>query len=89
MIPPGEKIIETKTCRISGQEFHVTDKDLEFYDKVSPIFAGKKYSIPSPTLCPDERLRRRMIHRNEITFYKRSCDLTGKGIISLYSPQYT
>ena len=89
MIPPGEKIVETKKCRLSGQEFFVTDKDLEFYDKVSPIFAGTKYSIPSPTLCPDERLRRRMMYRNEITLYKRTCDLTGKAIISLYSPKYT
>ncbi|MEI6711115.1 MAG: hypothetical protein WCK88_02500 [bacterium] len=38
LIPPGEKIIETKKCRISGQEFFVTNKDLEFLDKVSPIF---------------------------------------------------
>jgi hypothetical protein len=37
-IPPGEKIIETKKCRLSGQEFFVTNKDLEFYDKISPIF---------------------------------------------------
>jgi hypothetical protein len=37
-IPPGEKIIETKKCRISDQEFIVTDKDLEFYEKVSPVF---------------------------------------------------
>ncbi len=88
MIPPGEKIIETKKCRLSGKEFIVTDKDLEFYDKISPIFSGKKYSISSPTLCPDERLRRRMMHRNEITLYKRICDLTGKGIISLYNPTY-
>ena len=39
IIPHGEKIIETKKCRISGKEFFVTDKDLEFYDKVSPVFA--------------------------------------------------
>jgi len=69
MLPPGEKIIETKKCRISGEEFFVTDKDLEFYDKVSPVFAGKKYSIPSPTLCPDERMRRRMCFRNNRHIY--------------------
>jgi len=67
----------------------VTDKDLEFYDKVSPVFAGKKYSIPSPTLCPDERLRRRMMFRNEITLYKKICDLTGKPIISLHNTTYS
>lgn len=38
ILPSGEKIFESKTCRISGQEFFVTDRDLEFYDKVSPIF---------------------------------------------------
>ena len=36
--PPGESIIETKKCRLSGKEFFVTDKDIKFYDKVSPIF---------------------------------------------------
>lgn len=38
IVPPGEKIVETKKCRISGQEFMVTDKDMEFYDKISPVF---------------------------------------------------
>ncbi len=65
MIPPGEKIVETKKCRLSGKEFFVTDKDLEFYDKISPVFAWQKYPIPSPTLCPEERMRRRLVWRNE------------------------
>ncbi len=85
-IPPGEKIVETKKCRISGQEFFVTDKDLEFYDKVSPIFGGKKYSIPSPTLCPEEREKRRLAFRNERNLYQRKCDKTEQDIISIYSP---
>ncbi|MFA6079993.1 MAG: hypothetical protein WC753_00740 [Candidatus Gracilibacteria bacterium] len=80
-LPPGEKIVETKKCRISGQEFIVTDKDLEFYDKISPIFAGKKYSIPSPTLCPDERMRRRMCFRNSRHLYFSS----EEGQLSTYS----
>ena len=85
-IPPNEKIIEKKLCRISGQEFFVTDKDLEFYDKISPVFAGQKYLIPSPTLCPEERQRRRLTFRNERKFYHRKCDKTGNQIISIYSP---
>jgi hypothetical protein len=90
-VPPGEKIIEKKNCRISGQEFFVTDKDLEFYEKISPVFSGKKYLIPSPTLSPDERLRRRLSQRNERNFYHRKCDLTGKQFISMYdsSSPYT
>ena len=90
-IPPNEKIIETKKCRISGQEFFVTDKDLEFYDKISPVFSDKKYLVPSPTLCPDERQRRRLCQRNERNFYHRKCDFSGKQFISMYdsSSPYT
>jgi len=85
-IPPGENIIETKKCRISGKDFFVTNRDLEFYEKISPVFAGKKYLIPSPTLCPDERQRRRLSFRNERKFYHRKCDKTGNQMISIYSP---
>jgi hypothetical protein len=62
----------------------VTDKDLEFYDKVSPVFSGKKYSIPSPTLCPEERLKNRLSWRNERNLYKRKSSLSEKEIISIY-----
>lgn len=85
-IPPGEKIVETKKCRISGKSFSITDKDLEFYDKISPNFGANKYSIPTPTLCPEERQRRRLAFRNERKFYHRKCDKTGNQMISIYSP---
>lgn len=69
----------------------MTDKDAELYDKISPVFAGQKYLIPSPTLCPDERQRKRLSFRNERKLYHRKCDKTGNQIISIYSPdkQYT
>ena len=35
----NEKNIEEKTCKQCSTIFHITDKDLEFYEKVSPIFA--------------------------------------------------
>jgi hypothetical protein len=51
-----EKIVETKTCRHCGESFDITDKDLEFYEKVSPVFPlsqpfpqrekGEKENIP-------------------------------------------
>jgi hypothetical protein len=65
----------------------VTDKDLEFYDKISPIFGGKKYALPSPTLSPEERQRRRFAWRNEKKLYHRKCNKTGNQIISIYSPE--
>jgi hypothetical protein len=83
-IPPGETIIERKICSLSGQEFFVTDKDLVFYEKISPIFGGKKYSIPIPTLCPEERQRRRLSFRNARNVYMRPCSGTGKMIFSAY-----
>ena len=85
-IPSSEKLIETKTCTHCSASFPITDKDLEFYNKVSPVFAWKKYSIPAPTFCPNCRQQRRLSFRNERKLYKRKCDATGKDIISIYSP---
>lgn len=86
-IPPGEKIIETKKCQLSGKEFFVTDKDRELLTKVSPIFGRKTFILPTPSLCPEERQRRRLTFRNERKMYKSKCSKTGREIISLYSPE--
>jgi hypothetical protein len=67
----------TKTCLLSGQEFTITDEDLAFYEKMD---------VPTPTLCPEERLRRRLARRNERNLYRRKCDATEKNIISVYTP---
>ncbi|EKE26261.1 MAG: hypothetical protein ACD_4C00352G0001 [uncultured bacterium (gcode 4)] len=81
-----EKIIETKTCKHCQNKFNITDKDLEFYDKVSPIFNSIKFKIPTPNLCPDCRNQRRLSFRNERKLYHKKCDFTWKQIISIYSP---
>ena len=65
--------------------FEVTDEDLAFYDKVSPLFGGKKYLISPPTLCPDCRQQRRISFRNERYLYARTCNATKKPIIAMYS----
>lgn len=67
----------SRICKITGQQFQVTDREQQLLDKME---------IPLPTLCIDERLRRRLAHRNERTLYKNKCGLTGKSIVSLYSP---
>ena len=79
-----DPIVERKTCRLSGTSFAIFQSDLEFYDKISPSFNGKKYQIPTPTLCPEERSRRRMLFRNDRKLYKRKCDATGETIISMF-----
>ncbi|EKE26628.1 MAG: hypothetical protein ACD_4C00223G0004, partial [uncultured bacterium (gcode 4)] len=81
-----EKNIENKTCRHCQNIFDITDLDLEFYDKISPVFNSIKYPIPSPTLCPECRQIRRMSFRNERSIYKRKCDKTWKDTISIYNP---
>jgi hypothetical protein len=35
----NDPIIERKVCKASGQEFPIYQSDLDFYDKVSPVFA--------------------------------------------------
>ena len=82
-----EKTIQTKQCKHCQVSFDITDKDVEFYDKVSPTFAGKKYQIPTPTLCPDCRHQRRLVWRNERKLYHKKSDITGKNIISRFSPE--
>ena len=76
----------TQSCRSCKEAFEITDSDLAFYDKVSPVFAGKKEPIPPPTLCPRCRRRRRLVWRNEHALYNDTCDACGKDMISVYSP---
>lgn len=64
-----------KICVESGQEFEITDDDLKFYEKMG---------VPPPTLCPEERMRRRLAHRNERNFFRRQCDLCHQDIIAIY-----
>lgn len=75
-----------KICRVSGQKFDVSADDIQFLEKVSPVFQGKKYLIPAPTISPLERKRRRMAWRNGTKLYGDVCDLTGKSILSVFSP---
>lgn len=83
----NEQIIETKKCKSCEIEYNITDKDKDFYNRISPKFDGQKFEIPFPTLCPDCRQQRRLSWRNERNLYKRPCDATGKSIISVYSAE--
>jgi hypothetical protein len=52
----------------------IESDDFSFYEKIK---------VPPPTWCPDCRLLRRFIWRNEGIFYKRKCDLCSKNIITI------
>ncbi|MEK0337649.1 MAG: hypothetical protein QQN41_09485, partial [Nitrosopumilus sp.] len=70
---------ETKNCQSCSQEFRIEPEDFDFYEKVK---------IPIPTWCPDCRLQRRMLFRNERIMYKRRCNAPGhnEDMISIFSP---
>ena len=75
------------TCKQCASAFEISQNDLAFLEEVSPVFSGQKELIPSPTLCPDCRQRRRLNWRNERTLYRRTCSSTGKEIISVYAKE--
>lgn len=68
---------EMKQCQSCKAKFEISSEDFGFYEKMK---------VPPPTFCPDCRSRRRLLFRNERNLYRRKCDVTGKNIISIYSP---
>jgi len=82
----NDPIIEWRTCRVSGKQFAIYESDSKFYKKIWPLYWWQKFSVPLPTLCPEERMRRRLAWRNERTLYERKCDWSGGKIVSMYNP---
>lgn len=76
-----------KTCINCTSSFEITNDDLTFIERISPVIQGKKYLVPQPVLCPDCRLQERTCHRNERFLHKNISALSGKEIISLYNKQ--
>lgn len=75
-----------KFCRKCANSYEITADDLQFYDKISPVFGGKKYALPPPEACPECRMQRRLAHRNERKLYSRKCDLCNAEIVSIFHP---
>lgn len=67
---------EKRICKVTGKEFIVTAWDRAFYERMD---------VPPPTLCPEERLRRRMSFANQRNLYHRTCSGSGKKIISQFT----
>jgi hypothetical protein len=66
---------ETKTCQNCKHDFTIEPEDFDFYAKID---------VPAPTFCPECRMQRRMMFRNERTLYKRACDFTGKSMVAIF-----
>ena len=68
---------ETKQCQNCKQDFVIEPDDFAFYEKVK---------VSPPTWCPECRMQRRFVWRNERGLHKRKCGLCGKETISMYAP---
>lgn len=64
-------------CKQCKKDFQIIEQDKKFYEKMS---------VPEPLLCPACRREHLFIWRNQRTLYSRTCDKTGKQIISVFSP---
>ena len=64
-------------CKQCTTGFTITPADEKIY---------KKMNVPSPTLCPDCRQQRRIAWRNDRHYYKNTCHLCKKKLISIYAP---
>ncbi len=67
---------KNKTCQNCEDDFTIDPEDFEFY---------KKIEVPEPTFCPECRLQRRNLFRNERKLYKRKCNFSEKEIFSMYN----
>jgi len=77
--------IDMPICKQCSSAFEITKDDIAFYEKVSPVFQGKKEQIPPPEYCPPCRMQLRLLHRNDLCLYHRKSDLTGKAMVSIYA----
>jgi hypothetical protein len=68
---------QTKNCQSCKKDFLIEPEDFLFYEKMK---------VPPPTWCPECRQMRRYAWRNERTLYRRNCDMCGKSMVTIYSP---
>jgi len=71
---------ETRTCQNCKNPFTVEPEDFVFYNRIK---------VPPPTWCPECRLIRRLVCRNERSLYRRQCQAPGhtETVISFIAPE--
>ena len=75
-----------KDCSQCQKQFEIGEDEIKFLDKISPVFGGKKYQIPSPANCPSCRAQQRLAHRNERKLFSRKCALCNTTMVSIFHP---
>ncbi len=69
---------ENKICQNCKNDFVIEPDDFSFYEKMK---------VPSPTFCPECRMVRRLIFRNERNLFRRKDYLTGNDSFSGFPPE--
>ncbi len=66
---------ETKNCQNCKKDFVIEMEDFNFYEKIK---------VPPPTWCPECRMKRRMVFRNERKLFRQKDMLSGESILAIY-----
>ncbi len=66
---------ETKSCQNCKKDFTIETEDFNYYEKIK---------VPAPTWCPECRLIRRLIWRNDRYLYKVNCGLCCNTTLSTF-----
>ncbi len=68
----------TKQCQNCSKDFVIESGDFSYYERIG---------VPAPNYCTECRMVRKYVWRNERVLYRRTCDKTGKSIVSMYAPE--
>jgi hypothetical protein len=69
---------EKKTCQNCKKDFIIESEDFNFYEKIK---------VPIPTWCPECRMVRRLVWRNERNLFRRKDSLTKEDSFSGFPPE--
>jgi len=75
------------SCQHCQASYSLDPKEIEYLKNNPLIFGETKIEFPVSTACPDCRQQIRTAHRNEQFLYQSTSDLSGKKIISIFSPE--
>jgi hypothetical protein len=78
--------METRHCAQCAGGFYMQAAELELRERLAPLIAGRKLTLPPPTLCPSCRMQRRLIWRNELNLFRGLDWLLGKPLITFIPP---
>ncbi len=67
-----------QVCQNCKNDFTIESEDFIFYEKIK---------VPPPTFCPECRMQRRFVFRNQDVLFRNKSAKTGKDIITLIPPE--